>query len=52
MQTWKVTFTSNRTEQVTCTTRYQHNGLLTFEQDGRIVLQVPVTAIEKLEPLS
>lgn len=51
MQTWKITFTSYRIEEVTCTTRYQHNGMLTFERNGRLVLQVPLTSIEKLEPV-
>ena len=51
MLTWEITYTSGRTEHVTCTNRYQHNGLLTFERNGRIVLQIPLTSIEKLEPM-
>ena len=38
MTVWRILYTSGRTEDVSCTVRYAHNGLMTFEQNGRITL--------------
>ena len=49
--TLRIIFTSGRERTVTYEKRHQHQGNVVFERYGRVVLTVPQTSIETMEPV-